>query len=81
LEQGALSLRRFRKGIIVMCEATAYFLKDGKEEKLLEGVDQFESGNGEIRLINIFGEENRVRARIKRLSLVEHKIILEPIND
>jgi predicted RNA-binding protein len=64
-----------------MCEATAYFLKDGKEEKLLEGVDQFESGNGEIRLINIFGEEKKVRARLKRLSLVEHKIILEPIND
>jgi predicted RNA-binding protein len=63
-----------------MCEATAYFLKDGKEEKLLECVDQFESGDGEIRLINIFGEEKRVRARIKRLSLLEHKIILEPIN-
>jgi len=62
-----------------MCEATVYFLKDGKEEKLLEGVDQFESGDGEIRFINIFGEEKRVRARIKRLSLVEHKIILEPI--
>jgi len=64
-----------------MCEATAYFLNDGKEEKLLEGVDQFESGNGEIRLINIFGEEKKVRARIKTLSLVEHKIILEPITD
>jgi predicted RNA-binding protein len=64
-----------------MCEATAYFLKDGKEERLPEGIDQFESGNGEIRLINIFGEEKGVRARLKRLSLVEHKIILEPIND
>jgi len=62
-----------------MCEATAYLLKDGKEELLFESIDLFESENGEIRLINIFGEEKKVRANVKALSLVDHKIILEPL--
>ena len=62
-----------------MCEATAYFLKGGKEELLLESIDLFESENGEIRLVNIFGEEKKVRAKIKAFSLVDHKIILEPL--
>jgi len=62
-----------------MCEATAYLLKDGKEKLLLESIDLFESENGEIRLVNIFGEEKKVRAKVKALSLVDHKIILEPL--
>jgi predicted RNA-binding protein len=62
-----------------MCESTAYLLKDGKEETILESVDQFESHGEEITLVNIFGEEKRVKATIKTLSLVDHKIILEPV--
>jgi predicted RNA-binding protein len=31
-------------------------------------------------LVNIFGDQKRVKARLKALSLVEHKIILEPID-
>ena len=62
-----------------MCEATAYLLKDGQEELLLESVDQLESGNGEVKMVNIFGGQKEIRAKIKLLSLVDHKIILEPL--
>ncbi len=62
-----------------MCEATAYLLKDGQEELLLESVDQLESGHGEVKMVNIFGERKEIRGKIRRLSLVDHKIILEPI--
>ncbi len=62
-----------------MCEATAYLLKDGEEELLLESVDQLESEGNQIRIINIFGEQKKVKAKIKALSLVDHKIILEPM--
>ena len=62
-----------------MCEAAAYLLKDGQEELLLESVDQLESGNGEVKMVNIFGEQKEIRAKIKLLSLVDHKIILEPL--
>ena len=62
-----------------MCEATAYLLKDGKEELVLESIDLLECGEDQISMINIFGEQKRVKARIKNLSLVDHKIILEPL--
>ncbi len=62
-----------------MCEAAAYLLKDGEEELLLESVDQLESEGNEIRIINIFGEQKKVKAKIKALSLVDHKIVLEPL--
>jgi len=62
-----------------MCEATAYIIKDEKEEVLLEGVDLVEpEPDGSLRLVSIFGEQKVVRANIKRLELVNHKIILEP---
>ncbi|MFP3911608.1 MAG: CooT family nickel-binding protein [Desulfobacteraceae bacterium] len=61
-----------------MCQSTAYLLKDGKEELLFEGVDTLENKNGEVKMVNLFGEEKKVRARIKRFSLVDHRIILEP---
>ncbi len=62
-----------------MCEAAVYLLKDGQEELLLESVDQLETGNGEVKMVNIFGEQKEIRAKIKLLSLVDHKIILEPL--
>ena len=61
-----------------MCEAAVYLLRDGQEELLLESVDQLETREGQIKMVNIFGEQKEVRAKIKRLSLVAHKIILEP---
>ena len=63
-----------------MCEASAYIIKDGREELVLKDVDKLENGDGEISLVNIFGDQKRVKARLKALSLVEHKILLEPVN-
>jgi predicted RNA-binding protein len=60
-----------------MCEAAAFIIRDGKEELLLDSVDLLEPDNGNLRLINIFGEQKIVAAKIKQLSLVNHKIILE----
>jgi predicted RNA-binding protein len=62
-----------------MCESSAYVLKDGKEELVLESVDLLENKKGEVVLINMFGEQKTVKAKVKALSLVEHKIIMEPI--
>ncbi|MDL1966362.1 MAG: CooT family nickel-binding protein [Candidatus Desulfofervidus auxilii] len=60
-----------------MCEASAYLLKDGKEELFLKEVDIIEPEGDKLRLINIFGEQKIIKARIKRMSLVNHKILLE----
>ena len=60
-----------------MCEAAAYIIRDGKEELVLDSVDLLEPDNGNIRMVNIFGEQKIIPAKIKKLSLVDHKIILE----
>ena len=60
-----------------MCEAAAFIIRDGKEELVLDSVDLLEPDNGQIRLVNIFGEQKILSAKIKKLSLVDHKIILE----
>lgn len=62
-----------------MCEAAAFIIRDGKEELILESVDLLEPEDGKIRLVNIFGEQKTIAARIKQLSLVNHKIILEEL--
>lgn len=61
-----------------MCEASAFMIKDGQEELVLESVDIVEPEDDNIRLVNIFGEQKILPAKIKKLSLVDHKIILEP---
>jgi predicted RNA-binding protein len=61
-----------------MCEANAYLLKDGKEELILEAVDILEpEEEGKIRMANIFGEQKVLDAKLKTMSLIEHKIVLE----
>jgi len=64
-----------------MCEASAYIVRrDGREELILEGVDIVEpeeGSGGAIRIVSIFGEQKVLRARLKSMSLVNHKIVLE----
>lgn len=62
-----------------MCEANAILLKEDREEPVLEAVDTIESSEDSVRLVSIFGEEKVLKARIKSLSLMEHKIVLEAL--
>ena len=62
-----------------MCEANAYLERDGREELVLESVDILEPENGKVFIRNIFGEQKVLNSRIKKISLVDHKIILEAI--
>lgn len=60
-----------------MCEANAYLLKEGKEELILEAVDKLESEEGRIKIESIFGEQKVIQGRIRSMSLVEHRIVIE----
>lgn len=60
-----------------MCESSAYILKNGKEELLLESVDILEDRGGEIKIVSVFGEAKSIKGKVKSLSLLEHKIVLE----
>ena len=61
-----------------MCEANAYMLKDGEETLLMESVDLVEpESDGTFHLVGIFGDQLTVKARLKRLNLVDHRILFE----
>jgi len=59
-----------------MCEATAYLLKNGREELILKDVDVIEPDGDSVRIVNIFGEQKVLKAEIHSLNLINHKVIL-----
>jgi predicted RNA-binding protein len=60
-----------------MCEASAYLLRDGTEELILENVDELHRKGDTIKMVNLFGELKILEAQIKMISFVENKIVLE----
>jgi predicted RNA-binding protein len=65
-----------------MCEANAYLIQDNNERLIMESVDVVEPSEGNTwRLINIFGDQKDIKARIKAMKLVDHKIVFEAIDD
>jgi len=61
-----------------MCEANAYLSKGGKEELILEDITLLRPEGDELFLENMFGEQKRIKARIKEMNLTTHRVILEP---
>jgi predicted RNA-binding protein len=61
-----------------MCEANAYVVRDDQEQLILKSVDVLEPRNdGEFLLVDIFGSQKTIKAKLKRMNLVDHKIIFE----
>ncbi|MHB8074229.1 CooT family nickel-binding protein [Desulfosporosinus fructosivorans] len=60
-----------------MCESNA-FLKDGENEvMLMESVDTIEPCEDGLKLMDIFGKQIFIKAKIKEMTLLNHRIILE----
>jgi len=60
-----------------MCEANAYLIKEGKEELILEDITLLRPEGGELFLQNIFGEQKRIKARLREMNLTTHRVLLE----
>ena len=60
-----------------MCEANVYLVKEGREELVMEDVSILRPERDELYLQNLFGEQKRMKARIKELNLINHRILLE----
>jgi predicted RNA-binding protein len=61
-----------------MCEANVYLIdKDGNEKLILEAVDKVLPKSNTIEMENIFSQRRVIKARIKEMALVEHRIVLE----
>jgi len=63
-----------------MCEANAYILEEEKETLVMEAVDRVEPEEDGVRLISIFGEQKFIKGVIHSLSLVDHKVYIQPQN-
>ena len=63
-----------------MCESNVYIYdKNTGEELLLEKVDKIIPQGEELFLENVFGKRKTVKARIKEMALVDHRIVLEKL--
>ncbi len=59
-----------------MCEADAYLIKDVIKRVIMESVEIMRPEGEDIYLENIFGERLEIKARIKEMNLVDHRILL-----
>lgn len=60
-----------------MCDLKAYVRKEGREELVLEAVNQLRTEGDEVVLRNLFGEERRVRGEVREVSLTKSRVLLE----
>lgn len=60
-----------------MCEAHAYLATAAGQEKVMENVVRIAPDGDELVLTDLFGDEIRLRARIREIALLDNKIYLE----
>ncbi|HPU02042.1 MAG: CooT family nickel-binding protein [Firmicutes bacterium] len=60
-----------------MCQSSVYLVKDGREELVMEDVSVIKPQGDELLLVGMLGEKKQIKARIKELQLMDHRILLE----
>ncbi|HHW74826.1 MAG TPA: CooT family nickel-binding protein [Firmicutes bacterium] len=60
-----------------MCQSTVYLVKDGREEVVMEDVSVVKPQGEELLLVGMLGETKQIKAKIKELQLMDHRILLE----
>ena len=60
-----------------MCDTTAFIVRNGVEEKLLVSVDLVICAGDDVEIRNIFGEEKKLKARLRLFDTRENKILFE----
>ncbi|HDM10707.1 MAG: CooT family nickel-binding protein [Deltaproteobacteria bacterium] len=62
-----------------MCESALYLVDKEGEKLIMENVELIEAENGKLSVVDLFGERKEIKGRVKSLSLVDHKILVEPL--
>ncbi len=60
-----------------MCEMNAYLVTDGHEKEVMQDVAVISVEGENITLTDILGQQKTLKARIRELKLLEHKIYLD----
>jgi len=61
-----------------MCESHAFLVSGEGQELVLEDVVRVSEEGGEVRLVNIIGEEKSLPAEVAVIDLLNHRILLAP---
>jgi predicted RNA-binding protein len=64
-----------------MCEAAVFLDKDGDLEKVMDDVVEVRPEGNKLLLVDVFGEQKLVSARLKEAELMDHRIILRETKD
>lgn len=59
-----------------MCEAAVFLDRGGELEKVMDDVVEVRPEGGKILLVDVFGEQKLVSARIGEVALMDHRIVL-----
>ena len=59
-----------------MCEAAVFLVKDGEKQQIMDNVVTVHPEGDKILLTDLFGEQKLVTAKVERVDLLEHEIIL-----
>ncbi|WP_419657963.1 putative RNA-binding protein [Desulfosarcina variabilis str. Montpellier] len=62
-----------------MCDVNVFILNNGVEEKILENVDLIEEVAEGMHLVNIFGEERTLKARMVHYNNSEKRMVFQPV--
>jgi len=59
-----------------MCQSTAFLLKDGGEEKLLEDVAFIKPEGDKVVLVGLLGDRREVQGTISEIDLMAHRVLI-----
>jgi predicted RNA-binding protein len=62
-----------------MCDVNVFVLNNGVEEKVLENVDLIEEVADGMRLVNIFGEERTLKAKMIHYNNSDKRMLFQPV--
>lgn len=60
-----------------MCEVRVFIEKDGKLETVMKNVVSIKPENDRLLLVDLFGNQKFIEAKIKELKLLDHEVVLE----
>jgi len=63
-----------------MCEAVVYLADGGEEKEIMREVEFLEVEGEQLLLSSLFGNEKKLRARVKSINFGRHKVIVEQIH-
>jgi predicted RNA-binding protein len=71
--------QKHHQGRMTMCDVNVFILNNGVEEKVLENVDLIEEVAEGMHLVNIFGEERTLKARMVHYNNGEKRMVFQPV--